>query len=388
MTDYKILYVSYARAGRGDEVHTRQFAAAARRCHGNFVVHTPRITEDTYALEDQPRAPGAAPADPLREMRWLGGVLLKKVRAQVALLRKEKPDVVIMRSCRYLSLVWLCRLFKIPIVLEVNAPMWERTLLERAEQFRGIRFWCRLEAALFGMADHVMVVSEPLRRYYLDYGLEPARISVVPNGVDIAAFSPDRSAARVRTQYGLSGKIVIGFVGSFAPWHGLDGLVQALREGLRRDPGLRDKLALLLVGKRSGRRPLPAIEGVQTIVTGKVPHAGIPDYLAAMDIIAAPYPPIEPFYFSPLKVYEGMAMGKPVVASGQGQINDLIAHGSNGLLYAPGDPADLLRQLLRLIENPDLRADLGRKARRTIAQTYTWDINASRIVGICNQLLE
>jgi glycosyltransferase involved in cell wall biosynthesis len=381
----KILYISYARSGRGDEVHTRQFTAAARRLHASLVVHTPRISEDAYSIEALTKT-GRRGGDPFREMRYLGGLFIRKAGEQARLLRREKPDVVVMRACRYLSMIWLCRLLKIPLLLEVNAPMWERTLLDRNERFRCMPFWCWLEARLFALADHLAVVSEPLRRYYVDRGLGPGRISVVPNGVDLDAFNSGKNGTELRQAHGLTGKIVIGFVGSFTPWHGLDFLAGAIQTCIAQEPGLRSRIALLLVGRQSSHTDVSHLGGVHTVLTGKVAHAQIPGYLAAMDIIVAPYPPIHPFYFSPLKVFEGMAMGKPVLAPQQGQIVDLIRHGYNGMLYPPGDHREFVRHIARLIEDASLRAELGRNAYGTIAERYTWQNNAASVLKICRQL--
>lgn len=385
--DYKILYVSYARSGRGDEVHTRQFMAALEQLHPRVVFHTPRLTENIYMLKQRQGTKAQGGSDPLRELRYTGGVLLKRVREQWAVLRQEKPDLVIMRSCRYLSLVWLCRLLKIPIVLEVNAPMWERNLLPKSERFRPMSFWCWLEARLFALADHVDIVSQPLRDYYLRYGIAPDRLTVVPNGVDICSFAPTRSGAAIRTRFNLKDKIVIGFTGSFVPWHGLDFLLRSLDRWSKDYPDQRDRIALLLVGQQTRQFRLPDVPGVAKVMTGKVPFEQVPDFLAAMDVITAPYPPIKPFYFSPLKVLEGMAMGKPVIASGQGQINELITHEYNGVLYPAGDQRKFISQLQHLMEDGEARARLGANARRTIETNFTWHINAKRVLEICDRLI-
>ncbi|BBO87714.1 glycosyl transferase family 1 [Desulfosarcina ovata subsp. ovata] len=385
--DYKILYVSYTRSGRGDEVHTRQFMAALEALHPRVVFHTPRLAENIHALKQRRGTKAHGGADPLRELRYIGGVLLKRVREQWIVLRREQPDVVIMRSCRYLSLVWLCRLLRIPIVLEVNAPMWERNLHPTGERFRPMTFWCWLEARLFALADRVNVVSQPLNDYYYRYGLAPNRLTVVANGVDICSFSPTRSGSAVRTRFNLEDKIVIGFIGSFAPWHGLDFLLRSLDRWAVDNPDQKDRMALLLVGHQTRQFRLPDVPGVPTVMIGKVPFEQVPDFMAAMDIITAPYPPIEPFYFSPLKVLEGMAMGKPVIASDQGQISELITHGYNGILYPAGDQWGFLNQLQRLIEDGELRSALGANARHIIEKNFTWHINAKRVLEVCNRLI-
>jgi glycosyltransferase involved in cell wall biosynthesis len=101
-----------------------------------------------------------------------------------------------------------------------------------------------------------------------------------------------------------------------------------------------------------------------------------------MDVAAAPYPPLAHFYFSPLKVYEYMAAGLPVVASRIGQLAELVAEGVNGLLCQPGDPAALAAALGRLRAEPELRNRLGRAARATVLRKHTWDAVARRILRL------
>ena len=104
-----------------------------------------------------------------------------------------------------------------------------------------------------------------------------------------------------------------------------------------------------------------------------------------MDAAVAPYPEQDDFYFSPLKVYEYMAAGLPVVASGIGQLNDLIEDGTNGLLCAPGDSADLAGALRRLQIDPGLRTKLGSEARRTMLSEHSWDAVARRIIALARE---
>ena len=144
----------------------------------------------------------------------------------------------------------------------------------------------------------------------------------------------------------------------------------------------------LIVGSASRSFSKENLPEICTIRPGYVPYEEMPEYLAAMDLVVAPYPRIEPFYFSPLKIFEAMAMGKPVLASAQGQIGEPITDGLNGLLYTPGDKSSFLQKMNLLIEDETLRENLGREARKTIEQNYTWQRNAQSVVHICRRLVE
>ena len=115
------------------------------------------------------------------------------------------------------------------------------------------------------------------------------------------------------------------------------------------------------------------------VFTGIVPHEEIRRYLAAMDVALAPYPSLENFYFSPLKLFEYMAAGLAVVASNTGQVSQLICHRVNGLLYQPEDRAGLLRCLCELRTNAAFREELGRNARKA-SEAFTWERNAARVI--------
>jgi len=166
-------------------------------------------------------------------------------------------------------------------------------------------------------------------------------------------------------------------------WHGLSVLVEAFGLLHKGHPASR----LLIVGDGPEREALTAdltrrglIEA--TTFTGAVAPAEVPGLLASMDVAGAPYPPLSTFYFSPLKVYEYMAAGLAVVASRIGQLQTLIEPEVNGLLVPPGDSRALATALARLLTEPESRRRLGRRARATVLQNYTWDGVAQRILDL------
>jgi glycosyltransferase involved in cell wall biosynthesis len=119
---------------------------------------------------------------------------------------------------------------------------------------------------------------------------------------------------------------------------------------------------------------------------GFVPHAEVPEYVASFDIAVAPYRKVELFYNSPMKLYEYMAMGKPIITPRMGQSASLITHGENGLLYEPDDADGMLQLLRLLIQDADLRARLGRAAQgRSREMAWTWERNAAAILDVCQQ---
>jgi glycosyltransferase involved in cell wall biosynthesis len=296
------------------------------------------------------------------------------------------PDCVYERYTLFnLAGLAVARRFGVPHLLEVNAPL-------QMERERTIGLTLRLLAErfdrqLFRGADGVLVVSHALRSYILDHGADEERVSLLPNGVDTERFRSDTEAAGMRTQLGLApDAFVVGFAGSLKPWHGTDVLLDAFAL-LHKEA---QRARLLIVGDGPQRDALRerasqlALQGA-VVFTGAVPHDEMPAMLRAMDVGVAPYLEIPDFYFSPLKLYEYMASGLPVVASDAGEIGTLIRHEETGVLVPCGNVAVLADRLLRLKRDEMLRSCLGNAARLE-AERHSWNQNARFVAKLAAQL--
>lgn len=280
----------------------------------------------------------------------------------------------------------LAREADVPHILEVNAP-----LAYEQEKMRGLEMKNlakELEAHIFQQSDHVIVVSEALKSYVLDCGVPEDRVTVLPNGVDVRRFSDSIDGTSIRQTYNLAGKQLIGFVGSLKPWHGVDSLIYAIDEISQEFP----QAHLLIVGDGPMREKLETIVRERNLTgrvtfTGKVEYEEIPQYIAAMDIATAPYPPNENFYFSPIKLFEYMAMGKPVVAGAIGQISEIINQPETGLLFEPGNLSQLVENIKLLLSDANLRYQIGKAAREFVLRERTWENNANQVIELAKTLI-
>lgn len=305
------------------------------------------------------------------------------VRIETEIIRRERPDVVLTRhSLHQFSSLLAARRCKVPIVVEVNAPL----AFEYRRYRRQYRMVPRLaewsEARTLALADAVFVVSTALKGYLANHGVPTDNITVIPNGADPVRFRPQSADAAMRARYGPS-RVIVGFVGSFASFHG----VEMLRHAITRALPARADVVFLMVGSGRHAQELDTYcraNGFadRAVFTGFVPPAQVPALMAGMDILLAPYPPEDFFYFSPIKLFEYMASGRAILAARVGQIAEVLQDGTSGLLYDPANPDAFTAGLLRLVDDSTLRAHLGANARRTVERDYTWRGNAERVAAV------
>jgi len=335
----------------------------------------PRSREPGTVTEARPSAIGLA-RQAAMSLRW--------VPDERALLREVRPDVVVARPDQVLSFVVSTRLARVPLVLDTDGPVEELDHYWgiRSGWFRGLDTWrARRAAALL----HISRVCGDLWRAK---GIAPDRLFLCPNGADPGIFRPGTQDERQRTRQGLglAGCRVIGFSGNQRTWHGVGDLLRAAVTLFRADPHLR----LLVVGAIEERvalrlDDLPAEDVARRVVfTGPVPYADMPRLLDAADILAMPYPPLELFHFSPMKMFEALAMGKILVAPRQGQIGEILASVDSACLYDARDAEGLGEALRRALARP---ADAGRDGREVLERSHTWARRGAVVVQACERAL-
>jgi glycosyltransferase involved in cell wall biosynthesis len=268
---------------------------------------------------------------------------------------------------------------KLPIIIEVNSPLAMEQKRENAIAFVGLA--AMMERWSLNRANKVLAVTEQLKKIIVAMRVQPNHILVMPNGIDPAHFGDASTDHAAKDALGLSDKIVVGFVGWFREWHGIDMLIAAAAKASADQPAIH----ILLIGDgpaRAGLEAQIAKLGMKdkVTITGALSHDEIPHVLSCVDIAVQP---AANEYCCPMKVIEYMGMGKAILAPDQPNIAELITNADNGILFKVGDVDDMAIAISELTRNPELRERLGSNAKATItSRKLLWSDNAARVVEI------
>jgi glycosyltransferase involved in cell wall biosynthesis len=348
---------------KGASVHLRELASALCDLGVDVAIASPRTEPEGDALDAPIRLlplPRVSPDASESEL----GVALEAQRAAVLEAARSFGAEAIYE--RYSLLggagVEAAAALGIPHVLEVNAP-----LRAEARRFRTLShpdLAAAIERRVFRGTGRILAVSEPLRTWLEQEGVEPERIEVVPNAAAPARFGPRRPR---------DDGFVLGFCGSLKPWHGVEVLLEACAIAFHEERTLR--LEVVGGGPLEHLLDSAALPANRLSALGPLSHAEAIERLRCWDAGLAPYLPLEDFYFSPLKVVEYMAAGLCTVASDLGVLPALLAD-DRGVVVRAGDARHLASALVELARDRDRAAEVGRRARAYVLERHTWEGNA------------
>lgn len=380
----RILYHHRLASKDGQYVHVEELTNALKKLgHEILFVAPSAVEEEEFGGEStlirilKSKLPRAIYE--IAEFCYSFSVYRKLARA----VKDFKPAVIYERYNLFLPAgIWIKKRFKIPLILEVNAPLY----MERKENSGIALNWLArwTERYAWCNADSVIVVTEVLKRHIMQSGVNADKIEVIPNGVDIERFHALRDRENAKQMLNLQNKLVLGFVGFIREWHGLDRVVELIAEDTRYDA------FLLVVGDGPARESVENTAKKLKVedrlhMAGVVSREEMPSYLSAFDI--ALQPDVVP-YASPLKLLEYMAMGCAIVAPDSENIKEVLVHEQNALLFDRDTPEAFSEAIKRLIEDEDLRAWIGQGALQTIEQrNMTWLHNAELTIDIASGLI-
>lgn len=302
----------------------------------------------------------------------------RKRIAEVA--AKEEVDIIHAHSSILVGIpaYFAARQLGLPLVYEIRA-FWEDAAVDAGKTRIGSRRYLATQAAeswLTHRADAVVGICEGIRRELVDRGVSRDKIFVVPNGVDTERFKPAPRDPALEERFDLKGKTVVGYIGTFAAFEGVDYLVDALIKLIKEEG--RDDIRGMIVGKgptyQACKERTEAAGLTDKIFhPGRVPRDEVESYYSVVDVLAYPRDRQRiTDLVTPLKPLEAMAMEKTVIGSDVGGLTELIEKEVTGLIFHAESTDRLADEIRRAVDDPELRARLGRQGRRYAEERRQW----------------
>jgi len=311
------------------------------------------------------------------------------------LARELRPDVLHAHSpvLDAMPALRVGRKLGIPVVYEIRA-FWEDAAVDHGSTTEGslrYRLTRALETRAVKQADAVTVICEGLRADLVVRGIPAGKITVIPNAVDVDKFAVGGTAdPELKMKLGLGTSRVLGFIGSFYAYEGLDLLIGALPAIAARAPDVK----VLLVGGGPQDAALKAqvmALGLKdrVVFAGRVPHAEVNRYYDLVDVLVyARHPMRLTELVTPLKPLEAMAQGRLMVASDVGGHRELIDDGKTGVLFRAGDADDLARKAVALLDNASDWGRIKANGRRFVETERNWAASVARYRGVYQRLVQ
>jgi PEP-CTERM/exosortase A-associated glycosyltransferase len=336
----------------------------------------------------------------LRWPRFSARIPLVNQAARLAVLTKEigrlaedlKVDVIHAHSPSINGLAGsrAARELKLPVIYELRYYDEDAAASRGKTSCNSLRYRLarRLEQSALEKATRVTTISKALRADLISRGVDAGKIFEIPNGVDTNYFQPQEPDAELIARHDLAGKTIIGFIGSFYFYEGLEHLIDSMILLLAK----RGDVKLMLVGEGEAepmlRQRVPGQLWDHFVFAGKAPHADVRRRYSTMDILV--YPRVRSRLTeltTPLKPLEAMAMEKVVVGSDVGGLRELFSDGEVGFLVEPENPYALAKRLLSLIESPSVRLAMGKRAREFVARERDWEKIAPRYLDVYREAM-
>ena len=297
-----------------------------------------------------------------------------------------RPDIIYARRSLLPTAVIISKILRLPCIAEVNSIVSETKKMEEASRLR-IFIYHLNEWLNNKFADKIIAVTGGIKKeLHEKYKVPSDKIVVIPNGANIDLFKP-MYKEKAKEELNLDKNIhYVCFVGNFSPWQGVEYLIQSAPLVLKKIP----ETEFLLVGYgRMNEKLSNLVEktGVSDkfIFTGAVPYKKIPKYINASDVLVSPKKSLKSGH-SPLKLYEYMSCGKPVVASKLDGF-EILEENNAGILVEPGNLEELAKAIIKLIKDEKLGREMGGNGREYVVKYHSWRGVAKRITEVCNGVI-
>lgn len=368
--------------GGGDSMHVRELGENLSKL-GNKVGVICRLAGGSYnglASIKQVKSPN------IKVVSWFWANIYGLFLGLVA-TKGNKYDLVYTRAGVSAAAWLISRLAKVPYVTEVNGLIWDEARISWVGWWRKAfgYFLNWIEGKAYRHSQHIVAVTPRIKEVLVAaLGIKPEKIAVIPNGANTDLFKP-MDTNQARRQLNLSGAdYFVTFVGMLAAWQGVEYLIRSAPYILKGYP--ESKFPIVGDGTmKQGLIELTQRIGVsdRMIFTGMVPYDKVPLYINASDVCVVPKKPMAGGY-SPLKLYEYMACGKPVVATRTSGFE--ILEGNNaGLLVNPENLQEFAEAIIKLLQDPELRKQMGENGRKYVVENHSWESVAKRVAEVCEQ---
>lgn len=302
-----------------------------------------------------------------------------------------KADVVVSTSPQFfcgLAGAFVSTIKRAPWVLEIR-DLWPESIaaVEAISNRRVIGILEKIERWMYLRADRIVSVTDSFVRHFVAKGVAPERIAVVKNGADLTAFAPAAKENAFRSEHGLTGKFIASYIGTHGMAHALDTILEAA--ALMRD---QDKVVFLLVGDGAERERLLRKKeemGLGNLVMlPQLPKSTMPQVLAASDVCLVHLRRADLFKsVIPSKIFEAMAMERPIILGVEGESKGIIEAGQCGLCIEPENAHELVNTVQRLLEDPALAVSLGKNGREFVAASFDRDTLALNYLDILTSVV-
>jgi glycosyltransferase involved in cell wall biosynthesis len=315
------------------------------------------------------------------------------MKTLISQAEKMKPEIMHAASNFVVGMATInaAEALGIPSIYEIRG-FWHITQASKRKGYEDsdhYRLSESMEIEVAKRADHVFAITSAIADILVENGVKEDKISILPNAVDIDKFTIQKRDSDIEDEFNLNGKVVLGYVGSFVEYEGLDLLLQAVAL-IRED--MNDELRVILVGDGpifDDLREMSRFLGINDIVTftGRVEHGEVQRYYSVIDITAFPRKGARICELvSPLKPFEAMAMGKAVIASDVLALSEIVTDGETGLLHRKDDVNSLADCLEKLISDTGLRERLAANGREWVKENRTWEVVAERVISTYRDL--
>jgi len=346
---------------------------------------------DDWHFYRTPSTLGAVTKLPILNQASVINSLTRRLSEVIKIVR---PDVLHAHSpaLNVLPALRVARKLNIPVVYEIRA-FWEDAAVDHGTNTEwGIRYRITraLESYALKRVDAVTTICEGLRNDILGRGILPEKVTVIPNAVNIENFRVgEKPDLQLAMNLGLNGKLLLGFIGSFYAYEGLNILLRALPKILSQNPDIQ----ILLVGggpQENELKNLAVQLGIESkvVFTGRVPHDQVQRYYNLIDVLV--YPRLRmrlTDLVTPLKPLEAMAQGKLLMASDVGGHLELIQDRETGIIFKSGNPDALATKVLDLLSRCDSWPALRAAARNYVETERNWPVSVARYKDVYGSLV-